>query len=377
MIKPVTFLFLLSFLLVAVAHRQPATAFEDRPFPVNSTVARFFLPEERTMAFDDFSETPMVADTASSPRVLMFNYCVYDSAYSGKLARLIQRRYLDSSIDEFTAGTAVDLGNVLRDYDAVVVGYPSVGNPTNLKAYGATLKKFAQQGGTVIVTGTHEYATLQQLGLFDIDFGYYCTGTAVRSLQNTHPLLSGIAPSFIPDDYAYPLDISDPAFVALADVRGYPVAGYKIYGNGKVVYLGLEYYHDETESSALLYNALRWAMPPPAISQASALPARAVRRQEEILVTGSGNKSPRISMNIYPNPYYEKGTLDLELDKSLPVNLFITDELGRVTNVLLPRRVLNPGLYRFEMPNLPTGIYFVRCTVGDKTEVKKVIKKQA
>jgi len=370
MIKRVTFLSLL--LLVAMAFRHPSDAFDDRPFPVNSTVARFFLPEEREVTFENNWDAVPVTDSTLAPQVLMFNYCAYDSAYSGKLTRLIQHRYAEANIEEFHAGTANDLSSTLKDYHVVVVGYPSVGSSANLKAFGNVLKQYAQQGGTVIVTGTHEYATLQQLGLFDIDFGYYCTGAAVRPTPNTHPLLLGLSQQFTPGDYAYPLDISDPAFVSVADVRGYPVAGYKMYGNGKVIYLGLEYYHDETEASTLFYNALRWALPP----APSGTTSRSVRRQEEILVVGSGVKAPRIILKIYPNPYVEKATLDLELDKSVPVNLFITDELGRVTNVLLPRRVLNPGLYRFELPNLPTGIYFVRCTAGDKTEVKKVIKKQ-
>lgn len=377
--KYFTFLFL--FLAGIFAFRAPVHVFSDQPFPVNSTVAHFFLPSDQRDDRDGeemLADNAILADSVQMPRFLMFNYCAYDSAYAAKMTRLVRTRYPEAVLETFYSGTPADLSNVLKETDIVLIGYATTA-PAGLKQYGNILKRYVQQGGAVVLTGTHEYGTLQQLGLFDIDFGYYCTGTSVKTTNISHPLLNSLPSAFTPDDYAYPLDISDPAFVTIAEVRGYPVAGYKLFGNGKIAYLGLEYYHDELPSVQLLYNALRWVSPP--VSTTATNPSlvasnRLVRRQEEVLVAGSGSKGPRLNLKVYPNPFYEKANLDLELDKSASVHIFITDELGRVVSVLLPRRVLGTGLYRFEIGNLPNGGYFVYCYAGDKSEVKKIVKKQ-
>lgn len=376
MLRVVCFLILAS--AAAVAFRPASATFDDRPFPVNSTVARFFLPEWRDVP-DGFEPIVSDADSILSPGILLFRYSAYDSAYTDKMQRLVQRKFPSSDISSFDEGSPEALALALRDRSAVIVTYPSVGNPAQLKAFGTVLKRFAQQGGVVAVTGTHEYAILQQLGLFDLDYGYFCADPSVHisnsgsatAFQQT--LMAGLPGQFSLTDYAYPLDISDPAFVTVADVRGYPVAGYKPYGRGKIVYLGLEYYHDELEPTTMLINALRSAN----TTYGSRFQTKVIRRQQEIVVTGSGPKEPQFTLAVYPNPYAEKATLDIDLEKTASVYVEVTDQTGRSVALLLPRKTLNPGLYRFELPNLPAGVYFVQCEAGNKKTVKRVVKTQA
>ena len=52
----------------------------------------------------------------------------------------------------------------------------------------------------------------------------------------------------------------------------------------------------------------------------------------------------------------------------------MTDESGGIVAILLPSRVLNQGFYRLEVPNVPSGVYFVKCRIGNQTTVKKVVK---
>ncbi len=376
MLRVVCFLTLAS--AAAVAFRPASPAFDGRPYPVNSTVARFFLPEWEDGS-DGFEPAVSEADSIVSPGILLFRYSAYDSVYTDKMQRLVQRKFPACDIGSFDEGTPEALALALKDRSAVIVAYPSVGNPAQLKAFGTVLKRFAQQGGVVAVTGTHEYAVLQQLGLFDLDYGYFCADPSVHtiapggtpSFQQT--LMAGLPNQFSLTDYAYPLDISDPAFVTVADVRGYPVAGYKSYGRGKIVYLGWEYYHDELEPTTMLVNVLRSANS----AYNNRFQTKVIRRQQEFIVTGSGSKDPQFTLAVYPNPYMEKATLDLDLEKTAPVYVEMTDQTGRSVALLLPRKTLSPGLYRFELPNLPAGVYFVQCEAGNKKTVKRVVKTQA
>ncbi len=335
----------------------------DRPFPFNSTIAHLFLAEERSAPASLSELTAAEADTLSGLRVMMLNYFAYDSAYANKVERVIQRRMPTSMFTEFWDGSTDDLAAALTGQDAVVVAYPSGGSPELVRAYGKVLSQYIKQGGMVVLTGTHEFGTLQQLGLFDLDYGYYCKERSVGQSIPEHPVFQGISSDFSTEVYQYPLDISDPNFITLADVRGYPFMGFKQIGAGKVVYLGLEYYFDEPQSSRLLSNVLRWAA------------KLRVKRSEEVLYAGKGLVQPNsFDLKIYPNPYFSKATLDIELTKPTALAVEMTDELGRLVAVLLPRRNLSTGLYRLELPNVTPGVYWVQCLSSEGKEVRRVVK---
>lgn len=353
---------LLAGIFCLAAFRSDPFAF-DRPFPVNSTMAHLFLEEERGAPVSQNETMLAEADSLNGLRVMMLNYFAYDSAYADKVEHVIQRRLPSSAFTEFWEGSTDDLNTALSGQDAVVIAYPSGGTNDAIRAYGKVLSQYIRQGGIVVMTGTHEFGTLQQLGLFDLDYGYYCKERSVGQAMPEHPVFQGVGTDFSTEVYQYPLDISDPGFVTLADVRGYPFMGYKQIGSGKVVYLGLEYYFDEPQSSRLLSNVLRWAAKP------------RVKRSEVVLYAGKGIERPNsFDLKIYPNPYVSKATLDMEITRPTSMAVEMTDELGRLVSVLLPRRNLSTGLYRLELPNVDPGVYLVQCISSEGTTVRKVVK---
>ena len=381
-------------LLGLTAHRPAKPEFGNQPFPVTSTIAHFFLSEMRAApghfgsgqaGLDQMLPAPdfgWADSTASSvPRILLLNYSAYDSSYANKMHRLVQRQVPTCSLTDFWDGTADDLTAALSNQDIVVIAYPSGGNAATLKAYGKALAQYARQGGAVVMTGTHEFGILQQYGLFDLDYGYFCADPSVHESVTESPVFAGTAADFTLRNYAYPLDISDPNFVTLADVRGYPVVGYKPLGAGKIVYLGLEFYYDESEPNRILTNTLQWLAPPKPQAVATSANGDAPggryvkQRREEVLYAGSGSlKNETFDLKIYPNPYVSKATLDIDLNKASTVSVEMSNETGQIVAVVLPRKNLAPGMYRLELPNLPPGVYFVQCRTGDKTTIKKVVK---
>lgn len=398
MSRVAAFSVLLCGFFLLTAHRSAKPEFGSQPFPVNSTIAQFFLSEMRAApgksgvvwtGSDLLVPAPDWAGGDSSatnaPRILLLNYSAYDSSYANKMHRLIQRQVPTGAITDFWDGTADDLTAALSNQDIVVIAYPSGGNAVTLKAYGKALAQYVRQGGAVVLTGTHEFGILQHYGLFDLDYGYFCADPAVHESVTESPLFTGTAADFTLRNYAYPLDISDPNFVTLADVRGYPVVGYKLLGAGKVVYLGLEFYYDEAEPNRILANTLQWLSPPKPQAQTTNVSVSAnndgpggryvKQRREEVLYAGSGSaKNETFDLKIYPNPYVNKATLDIDLQKASTVSVEMSNETGQIVAVILPRKNLAPGFYRLELPNLPPGVYFVQCRTGEKTTMKKVVK---
>ena len=394
-------------LLCLTALRAETPTCNGRSFSACTAPACFKADPGRTLlTVNDLNHWPQ-ADTAAVLRILMFDYLAYDSAYAEKVRRIIQAQLPASAISEFWEGTAQELSLSLATHHAVVITYPSGGSSDQIKVYGKLLVQFVRQGGVVVLTGTNDFQVLQQLGLFDVDFGYTCEDPVIHEIEPQHAILEGTAPQIPLSDFVYPLDVSDPDFVTLVDVLGYqnedspiscwtnteedvdpaslhnfPVIGYKTLGAGKVVYLGMEYYHDQTEPAHILANTLRWATQ--AKQGAANLTAKEVRllnrpvkRSEEMLQAGTGPRQEIFDLKIYPNPYYDKATLDIELKKSTTVAVEMTDENGRIVAVVLPQKSLSAGLYRLELPNLSAGVYFVQCKTGEKITTRKVVKTSA
>ncbi|MFZ4476227.1 MAG: T9SS type A sorting domain-containing protein [Saprospiraceae bacterium] len=364
------------------AFRAEKPKFGERPFSVNTTESHFFHSNDRSVPVGIFSEAVVEADTSAQLHVLMMNYTAYDSAYANKVHRIIQQRLPSCVVSDFWDGSPEELQQALTGNEVVVIAYPSGGNAEVLKAYSKILTQYVKNGGGIILTGTHEFSILQQLGLFDLDFGYFCAEPMIHSVVLDHPVLAGFSGEKALKNYAYPLDVSDPGFVTIADVRGYPVMGYKCLAAGKVAYLGLEYYYDEIESSHFLANTIRWiAQPKRSVGVSTSTSSgdnnwvsKSPKRSEELLRAGTGLTDPVFDVKIYPNPYVTKATIDLDLAKASAVAIDVTDETGRIVGILLPLKNLNAGLYRLEMPNLSPGVYFVQFKSGEKTVVKKVVK---
>lgn len=392
--------------LCLTAFRAENPKCNDRPSSTDRAAGLIYSKSGFTLLNQaDFEYLPDT-DTVTALRILMLDYNTYDSAYATKMRQIVKAQLPASVVTEFWEGSVYDLSSALGTHDAVIIAYPSGNNPDVNKTYGKLLEQYIRQGGVVVFTGTDDYRVLQQIGLFEVDFGYFCQDPVVHEITPEHPVLEGTTGQFPLNDYAYPLDISDPDFVTLVDILGYddentptrcwsesdeiapgelrnfPVIGYKNLGAGKVIYLGMEYYYDQAEPARILVNTLRWATKSQTASSSNLTAKdvrfeRPVKRSEEVLQAGTGPKQEIFDLKIYPNPYYEKATLDIELKKATTVAVEMTDENGRIVAVILPQKNLNAGLYRLELPNLPAGIYFVQCKTGEKTTARKVVKAQA
>ena len=295
MLRAISFALLVSGFLSLTAYRLGVPGCAEKTLPVNSTTARISVTGERGPSYFDFANDGEIRPVSSDMHILMLNYTAYDSVYVAKVRNLISRRIKGATITDFWEGTSDELADALSDQQIVMVTYPANGAKNQIRAYGKVLAQFVRQGGAVIFSGTNQFGILQQFGLFDVDFGYYCSDLDVQETAPDHPVCSGTPGQFSITNYTYPLDISDPNFISLADIHDCPTLGYKVMGKGKVVYLGLEYYFDESVSTRILENTLLWLAPTPAKSEPVAATgaeerwaAKTVKRTEEILYVGSG-----------------------------------------------------------------------------------------
>lgn len=78
------------------------------------------------------------------------------------------------------------------------------------------------------------------------------------------------------------------------------------------------------------------------------------------------------SINIYPNPARERLTIDITLPAEENVRMQLFDQSGRLIYEI-PTHLVRENSYAFNMPGLPSGVYYVTVTNGTNRVSKKIV----
>jgi len=78
--------------------------------------------------------------------------------------------------------------------------------------------------------------------------------------------------------------------------------------------------------------------------------------------------------NIYPNPYRGQFTVRYEAMNSIPVNVVMTDALGRTIYNTTLQSVSGTNEWLIDTPDIASGMYMVKLSAGDQTKVIKIVK---
>lgn len=77
-------------------------------------------------------------------------------------------------------------------------------------------------------------------------------------------------------------------------------------------------------------------------------------------------------VGIYPNPIKEKLTIDIDLDQEEYVQMQLYDSTGKLIYEI-PTHVVKENEYYFNLPGLPSGVYYVTVTNGTHRVSKKIV----
>jgi hypothetical protein len=78
------------------------------------------------------------------------------------------------------------------------------------------------------------------------------------------------------------------------------------------------------------------------------------------------------SIGIYPNPLKEKITVDLDLAEEQDIQLQLYNSAGKLVYEI-PEHTTQDKKYFFNLPGLPSGVYYVTVTNGTERVSKKVV----
>lgn len=82
-----------------------------------------------------------------------------------------------------------------------------------------------------------------------------------------------------------------------------------------------------------------------------------------------------VATSVYPNPAKDMINLDITLEAGANVTATLFNQLGQVSQTILPKQYLEIGKYNFSVPttNLANGIYFYQLTVNNTVSQGKLV----
>ena len=205
--------------------------------------------------------TSLAGNYTDSVNILVFTDS-YNSTYYSNVILAIRQYFQKIKITLFSGNTAAALQPALNKQD-VLLFPPQITYASYYTSLATVVQNFANQGGTVIVTGCpYNTSKMYQMGLFTGSYIGETYGASVLNVPDTtNQITKGLPISFTAPYYTYYHSITNTNKKELVNYIGYDVVTYCNTGLGKVVYMGFDYYNYIAQSERLISNAVKNGLP--------------------------------------------------------------------------------------------------------------------
>ncbi len=184
------------------------------------------------------------------------------SEYPATLAA-INAFFTNYTLTETNTNNASTLANLLVGNNVLLIPEQETANPAVFNSFTSVFNMFLLNGGTIIQCGTSagQDSTLTTTGLWHgnyvTDIGNGFTTFNVDSMA--HPIMAGISSNLVTAPSATDvINFTDPDRHVLAKYQTDDVVSFRNVNNGKVIYLGFDYYSSNDDTKKMLANAVQW-----------------------------------------------------------------------------------------------------------------------
>jgi Secretion system C-terminal sorting domain/PKD domain len=100
---------------------------------------------------------------------------------------------------------------------------------------------------------------------------------------------------------------------------------------------------------------------------------------QQVTVTATGVSEPQqliVNVATNPNPFLDKTTFSVNMNKSENVNIEVFDMIGNKVANVVDNEQMGAGTHTIQWSpeNLAAGVYFVRVQTGDQVTVQRIVK---
>ncbi|CAN5424575.1 hypothetical protein BH11BAC1_BH11BAC1_03590 [soil metagenome] len=184
------------------------------------------------------------------------------SEYPSTLAA-INAYFTNYTLTETSTSNPGTLANLLVGKNVLLIPEQETATPSVFNAFTPVFNMFLLNGGTIIQCGTSDGqdSTLTTTGLWHGDYvediGNNFTNFTVDSMS--HPIMAGISGnSLLAPSATDVIHFTDSDRHVLAKYTSGDVVSYRKVNNGKVIYLGFDYFSANDDTKKMIANAVEW-----------------------------------------------------------------------------------------------------------------------
>ncbi len=222
--------------------------------------------EDQTVTLTNTGAGPLefTSNGGSTIPILAWTYQANVFNYAGVPAA-IEATGLDYTLEETDTDNPTTMAALLQNKRVLLIPDQNFSSSSAVfSAMAPVLSEFVQNGGAVVYLATQCDFCMSQTGLFNGFIWAFLFNNPVNVLDNTHPLSTGLATTYISSSNSIAYFFSDPDVVSLTDVfTGGSTLSYRQFGNGKAIYVGDVFTEITVPGITMLRNALQWGGAPP------------------------------------------------------------------------------------------------------------------
>ncbi|MBI4647063.1 MAG: DUF1573 domain-containing protein, partial [Bacteroidia bacterium] len=170
----------------------------------------------------------------------------------------INQYFTDYNLTEINTTSSSVLATALSGKDVLLISDQEYGSSSVFAGFATVLQDFVTNGGMVIFCGTTNSACITSTGLLTGSYSTYLYTGNLTIVDNSHPILEQVVPPLTAQYYVYCYNFTSPGMHDLVTYSGYDVVTYRDLGQGKVIYIGYDYYYYHNNSARIIGNAVKY-----------------------------------------------------------------------------------------------------------------------
>ena len=191
-------------------------------------------------------------DATDSVQILAYTYAT--TTLTSNVVSALSQHFTDYSLSYSNTTSANTLAAELQGKDVLIFARFSSNAQNVFAGFSTVLQNFVDQGGTVIFTGIYDGSYSQNMyatGLLSGSYAtYYTSGNL--TLNTNDPFTENLS-SLIPmNSYVFMHSLTNPDLIRLGTYGNSDVIAYRNVGNGRVCYMGYDFYTYQQDAALIL-----------------------------------------------------------------------------------------------------------------------------
>lgn len=199
----------------------------------------------------------LTGNATDSINILAYQYAT-NASIQASVINALNQKFTQYYLSTTSTTSALTLANELIGKDVLLFTRYSLNASSVFANFSSVLHDFVNQGGTVIFAGIYDATYSQNMystGLLSGTYNtYYSSGFI--NIDNTDPLSTGLTTTIPISSYVFLHNFTNPDLVRIGTYGTTDAISYREIGNGKVIYLGYDFYTYVDQAAIILGRAI-------------------------------------------------------------------------------------------------------------------------